>query len=801
MAKKISSVSGLDFIGTQIIETRFPIVYAFLEACSFIHPLWREALAADDRAQLQRFLNMYEQAPETGRLPDQQWIALAEQLDVHRSVEEALLRRCYRMHVFDTFVDGKYVSPDPSDIFPKVRTILETEAYKGNRQHKLLEQNLCRDEAATGTFFYEYTQLPKRVASVARGVVLAYLSFGPLGLLQSSTYPCAEELFRLEQLALNIMPIATQTRDVRATLRADLIALYHAFQSVNSKLWQQYLLYEPAQSAARHLHQHKFTLEIRRELVIAVTHERSCNESNAALLLDIFLKRGLFGLIEMRSEASLDSPHSEILFERIKKTLDQHLGQISFVARQEIERLLTHLVTVLDETKVMFPLRRLLRDYPSSPFRIRCGRRFSFGAGAMIRQQRQQRPKLLTAGSKRVRQRIKPIATAQKEDLFPLFAKRASLSISDARWRLRNLITYGAFGLLSQEQRLEAVDARLISHLYFHKLGYIEGILDWQKLFHLSSQYANQLGIPPLSQQVARGIFNSLEKPRYWHGGIGEATATARQRATLVLDVPRLHQSWLLIPVQLQLNLINTSGYPLTNGCHVLLLVEGATNRPMGCWISQDKPGSAEIGLALYQGIWHPGASDWPLRGIPETLQVPLSLKKQWSAELDQAMLSLMTSIQFVPNRYWSKLEIIKHLTTVGPDIIHQMAGMKPLTIEQAQAHVLDFLKTNWFSGHDGSPLPARFRRPGLSMPGHDTPAAGWLLPSSGEVQTIRNGVVDRANIYTHPQFLIEPGLRLQKRSFPFPHDHTEPGIFVEIKHRQSTDLIYLTRSSERLPT
>lgn len=795
MARKISSVVGLDFIGTQIIETRFPIVHAFLEACSFIHPLWKEALAVDDRTQLQHFLNMYEQAPETGRLPDRQWVALAEQLNVRQSVEETLLQRCWRMHVFDTLVDGRYVSPEPEAIFPEVRSILETEPYKGSQQHKLLEQKLCRDEAATKILFHEYAQLPKRIAGLARAIVLAYFSFGKLGLLHSSTYPCIDELFRLEQFALNVI----QTEDTLGTLRADLIALYHAFQKVNFKLWQYYLLHEPVHSLVRQQHQHTFTPDNRRQLVLAVTQERDCDQSDAAMLLDVFLKRGLLGLVELRSVPALHSSHNQVFFERLKNTLDQHLGQIAFEAREEIESLLAHLVAALDETKVVFPLRRLLRDYPSSAFRVRAGRRFSFGVGAWIRQHRQQRTKPLKGGRKRDIRRIKPVATTEKEDFVHIFAERARLSISEARQRLRNLITYGALGLLSHKQRLETVDARLISHLYFHKLAHLEGTLNWQRLFQLSTQYANQLGVPPLSQQVAHGIFNSLEKPRYWHGGIGEATATARQRATLVLDAPRLHQSWLLIPVQLRLSLINSSGYPVVDICHVLLVIEGATNRPMGCWTSENKPGSAEIGLALYQAIWHPGAYDWPLRGTPEVLHVPLSLKKQWSAELDQAMSFLMTTVQFVPNRYWSKLEIIKHLTTVGPRVIHQRAGMKSLTVERAQAHVLDFLRTSWFSGHDGSPLPAQFRRPGLSMPGHDAPAAGWLLPPTGEAQTIRNGVVDRANIYTHPQFSIQSGIVLRKRSFPFPYDDAEPGIFIEIKHTESTGLVYLIRGSERL--
>lgn len=59
---------------------------------------------------------------------------------------------------------------------------------------------------------------------------------------------------------------------------------------------------------------------------------------------------------------------------------------------------------------------------------------------------------------------------------------------------------------------------------------------------------------------------------------------------------------------------------------HLLLLVDLGSQLPTGVWVSAHPPGSAEVGLVLFQAIWHPGALDWPLRGVPEVLQVPASL-------------------------------------------------------------------------------------------------------------------------------------------------------------------------------
>ena len=56
----------------------------------------------------------------------------------------------------------------------------------------------------------------------------------------------------------------------------------------------------------------------------------------------------------------------------------------------------------------------------------------------------------------------------------------------------------------------------------------------------------------------------------------------------------------------------------------------------------------------------------------------------------------------------------------------------------------------------------------------------GWLLPVTGSVQTIIDGVRDGAFRYSSPVFHSEPGYELRKREFPYIYEGMKRFIFVE---------------------
>jgi hypothetical protein len=88
-----------------------------------------------------------------------------------------------------------------------------------------------------------------------------------------------------------------------------------------------------------------------------------------------------------------------------------------------------------------------------------------------------------------------------------------------------------------------------------------------------------------------------------------------------------------LLTKPLRLPIVDAAGHQVSDTCRALLVVDTATERPVGYWLSTTAPTSREVGLVLYQAIWHPGALTWPLRGVPDCIQVPEMLVSYQSAD------------------------------------------------------------------------------------------------------------------------------------------------------------------------
>lgn len=152
--------------------------------------------------------------------------------------------------------------------------------------------------------------------------------------------------------------------------------------------------------------------------------------------------------------------------------------------------------------------------------------------------------------------------------------------------------------------------------------------MPWLDVLHQVNEYRRELGLKgTLSSQLAKAIFNSLPKPRYWHAGQGERVARVRQRATAATGTTLLlHDVWVVIPFPVSLPLCDALGKRITEQVWVLLVVDKATQLPLGAWVSAREPGAVEIGLSIYEAIWHPTDRAWPLHGTPRTIQIPKDL-------------------------------------------------------------------------------------------------------------------------------------------------------------------------------
>jgi hypothetical protein len=521
--------------------------------------------------------------------------------------------------------------------------------------------------------------------------------------------------------------------------------------------------------------------------------------------------------------------------QRIRETIDLHLAALQPHLRQLVAYRALCLYQACQETGIHLSIIRLLRDYPSSRYRRQVGRRLSFGAGAMAQRRAgkrrkkrylhiRRRPpteKQKKLASKRAAERA---AQQQAEDhLVGAFSRLADLSPVDkhqeGRTFVRQFIYSGGIGLLPKAQWGELLDERVTRALAFFKLSRPFGVIGWPDTLQRVQEYARSLDVPAPSSQLAKAVSNAEPKPTRWHGGDGPAVRQVRQRQTLMLDAPRLHETWLVLPVKkrLHLSIVDAAGHQVSDTCRALLVFDTAIERPVGYWLSTTAANSREVGLVLYQAIWHPGALTWPLRGVPDSIQIPEMLVTDGTHDLEHAAAWMHSSIEIITRRqmdyalstrlpYAAKL--LDTLAEHAPDYIRWKTGREAVTIQEAMdalrtwLHVdkitrtdlreQDYPKADCFPNHNAPDVPASIAQYGVALPGHHLPAAGWLLPvAQHQATTVRDAVEYRRITYTDAGFRSEPGRELAVRLFPYWYRDREQGIFVETA---AEELRYLVR-------
>jgi hypothetical protein len=102
------------------------------------------------------------------------------------------------------------------------------------------------------------------------------------------------------------------------------------------------------------------------------------------------------------------------------------------------------------------------------------------------------------------------------------------------------------------------------------------------------------------------------------------------------------------------------------------------------------------------------------------------------------------------------------------------------------------WLDERYFPDHTPAPVWESVRRYGVCMRGHDTPAAGWLLPVVGEAETTAQGVIYQGEQYSSPYVMFEPEQRLPVRGYPYYYPQREHGIFVQTGTGFATRVQYL---------
>ncbi|MBX0330866.1 hypothetical protein K2Z83_24730 [Oscillochloris sp. ZM17-4] len=713
----------------------------------------------------------------------------------------------------------------------------------------LLQSGLCISKAAAEAVASAFntqdwrSKLNEAAAGLARSLLLTTAELGPVGALAGSEHPLAQTYLALQRMEPLIAQMTDQPAPTIAQCRADLSALYTVLSSVKREklprhqteraifqagfishitpsrlqrdpprdqkqhtLWREDFLHLPP--GHRERQQMHGTLASISGVRSRLTTLCGDDSAQAAQLLNLYVTRGIEEIIDWRCGAT---PGTLSLL-RVTGTLDRHLGGLTSVARERITTNIAILRDAIVAVGLPIDLYPLLSAQTGGAQRRQWGRRAPYGVA-----------RYAVRRGQRLRQRVRPHAprrqrrfsTADDGRFYRLadeFADRAGLTTREGRDRIRATLTYGGIGMLPRTDWPEAVDRRLFRYLCLFKFGRVDGTLLWQEALALINEYAAQLGLADIGIQITRALLSTLPKPRRWPGGVGPAVYTPRHRLrTRNSGYLRLHRVWRLIPITFQLKGRTREKVTAQHG---VLVLDIGSARPVGVWVAdKDQVGDREAALALYQAIWHPGAIDWPLRGIPEIIQVDASLASGDLNDIKRAAHWLAAKVQVVaPYRQkrlsndldmfsaHTKAEVRTHLdytvtlienrlAPYGAAHIYDMIAPRDFTPRRVQDSLLAWLRhgdgteaePGCFPHHRCPDVPLKFRQFGFTLPGFDSPAAGSLLPVVAEgVAAEHDTIVFAGRRYGYDKLKLDSSLSYAVRAFPYHYQDMPDSIFVE---------------------
>lgn len=718
-------------------------------------------------------------------IEDESYLRLAHILNITESVRMVQVRRFWRVGMFDQTAqhpNGKefaYERPGLEETYSAISTILIASPYVINWIAALKQQGLCRDVKAAEHVAYKLSQINRMAIGQARDIVRAWSDFGNVGLLKYSEYPSTTELLMLQQRVGSLGKGWAETEAVLAVVRADLISVWKVFHQPEhvmayqhmhghkSQLWDQSILHQPLYAVQRQQYHERLT-SLLSALASGVAYQRGCDNETARVLVDIILTKGLDGLIAWRSNNGLIQEHDDR--KRIERVAQPIIQSLSIPARTLISQRLIHLHESIRVTAAPFVLFRLIRERPSSLYRRRC-----------------QRVKL-------------------PEALIADFANRVGIKQGEARACIKNVMIYGPLGIVPQREWEAAIDPRIWSYLAMFKLGRLEGTVDLDSLTRCVSSYAVSLGLQALHRQIVVGVFKHFAKPRYYNSGDGPAVAVVPLRKALKLaGVARLHEQWLLIPIELDIQLTNMGMQPIGKSCHLLLVFARGSQCPLGFCLTPAAPTRVEAGLALYQSIFHPSVLHWPLRGLPEQVVIPAELTKGGIEDLARAAQFMMAQVTIADDlkphlaplvQVRQIIAELKEIYTPERMSSRQRAPKQQMTIQQTEQQIGTWLYQRCFEKHRQEPVPRRLRQYGVALPGYDTPAAGWLLPVIDELLTKRDGVMLSQRFYANSMCGIEPGVAVRVRSLKS-SKYVARAVFIEYGSEHILHYLPLQRTSK----
>jgi len=704
---------------------------------------------------------------------DEVLFPLAEQLDAIDRAYRVIALQCLKHKCFDHQHGNRYLHPELNDVLPKILDVLHVTDTIEHRTSRLLETLLCpdRERALFVAHAYKGPKFREVAAGIARHLLLHAIHYGRVGLLASSDYPYASTLLRLENYASYMNDVATSREVVMALLRADLIALQKVFleQKCNKRsLWHENLLHWKATDPAR-LHFLKECVKPRlKEVVIHnVMTVRGLTRDESINLVTALLHNGIAAIIDWRRASTNETLQLLLEDQRIERLVRHHLDCLDQASIATVRSMLKHLRDAVATTGISVSFHPLLSEYPNNEYR------------------RKRKAELGLHFNKRL--------SDQGRALRNEFQRRTGHTQGMARKLLADFYSYGGIGLIPPEQRAKAISRAARDVLHFFKLARVDATAEWVSVLRSVNAHLASLGLPKLSSQVGRAVYFQLDKPARWHYGAGEATDPWARVRWQVDSTPRIHRAWYAVSTSFSLNLIDEAHHPLSDTCYVVIMLDADSELPAGLWASYTPITERELGLALYQSIWHPGKPNWQIRGTPTTIYLPASVQFGESNALSNAAQHLLLKLDGYENeRFWRQKALVKQIHEQGTEVASRRRSSQRVTLRQTQDRLLRWIHELAFGKGRPAGFPNGLSTTKLAMPAHTWVAAGWLLPATEQLTTISGGVIRNSMFYTNAATRITPGQTVQVREYPYIYTADDSGFFIN----GSNSLYYIIPSN-----
>lgn len=777
----------------QIASQRLPILQRVTLGWADDNTLW-ETLFTIQPTEAHRtlvhrvaeYLRLRTSAHWVKRLAD-----LASALDVvDEFVYTPMIARCRGRGWFDQPNPHSHreqpLRPHLSDIVPRVRGVLRQHGTVEERASAFVTQGICRDRTIAVNVATTLIDLKvaTQAASVTSSLLQAWVDHGAIGVLHASSYPYRDELGLIERFVQTMSAGSLEPHHL-FVVRRDVIALRRSIPLVDPTLWNPILLQSSHDNPQRQRLVKRFRAEQKQRIIEALYQHHLHADDAPEQLLDQYLASGIASIVAWRTSTDDIQARRALEQRQIAHALDYSCQGLDRRIRNLITQRLDQLRLAADTAEITLPYYLLIATPPTSKRRRIWRQRYL----ATNRPHRSPSAKW----SAQAWQRHIP-ETYKPSQLIDAFAEHALVAKNEAKLLLHQLITYGGIGLIPQTMWKSMISEQLYEWLRLIRLGHRSGSLAWENIVEQAYDLCHRWNIPCPSAHVLQAIFQTIKKPRFWHGGKGLVLINVHQRVpTVVTKRPQLNATWVVvsIPVPWALKAGRATNY-------LVLVADWETQLPIGCWVSVAKPTEQDIALALYQALWHYGSTTWPIRGIPSRIVLAQSLHLSNINELQRACWHLMTTVTIEDVSLRDKprlqrlVEALKHDTTT---LLDDPSGRIRDTT-QALVRVMGWMQRTIFPYHRQQELPPDLRVRGVALPGSTTEAAGWLLPRMGTAVVQNQSITVEDRVYRLLSTIIADGTSVTYRRCPIfipaievASEPLPDGVFIE--DNNATTLVF----------